>query len=714
MPRFNSRGDWCAGLGGDGVYLVVNGQKVDNGPGGAGDWLNDNEITSMRWTTYEDFRAVAISQTGTQRVLRPGVNEKIWSGGGRWGTWGAAGNILDDGTVVPPIVAFGKDGSLATWVDGSHGLVIAGVKVSDAVVYTSHVIDAHTAVWMEPDGPHTIGMPVPRLLPGPVYWLRVAFDGSKWWALYQSGGIDQLVLHPFDSFVGYTLNGKFDAHDSSTWTYRPDLLILGGAKHVIWATIESELLGQLAGPYVAEEHFQLVKLDNPNPVEPNPMEAPKINVVSWDPELKSGKPWKTVFGCLGTTFTVTKDESDRLVIAAVNPVNKDVTGEVRQLVLAHTDPQPPPPPPPPPPPVKAGKVWLQPNIGSDLQSLLNDQTKLAGVGVFVFYSQHLTQDSPNPQWKDNTYPNLAKIHAFQTLKTLGIPTAMEGGPNDGDLVAIERVSDAGGQLNYLSVSEPITNHISAEVVASFAKRAKDRGAEKVGLLEAWPEVPIATQGAFIGQLKNLGAQPDYWRLDIDWVRAQREGKDTVAMLGEAQRIADSYGVPLGVFINSTVDPIATDAEHDANLRALATKIHSIVPNIGHVCVASWAERVRADISTQTVPSNLGEHGLLETYKFVVNTFSDAPPVPQNPSIMKSTVSEQPIVVKEVKPVTGTKLFTLILPDGKVLSILPDGEEDTRDAGAEGQYEKARVSGNMATYKPKDAYYTKLFVEADEL
>jgi hypothetical protein len=281
MPRFNRLGDWTAGVGGDGVYALVNGQIIDPGPGGAGDWLSDDEFVGARWTTWDDFRAVAISKTGVQRELQHGVFNHVYGGGGRWGVCTREGRfLLDDGSESLPIVGFGRDGCLVTWAHSAGGFIIAGRKVSDAVVYESHVLDANTAIWIEHGAPKTIGMPVPTLLPGPVHGLRVAFDGSRWWALYQAEYNGRLVLHPFDSFDGYALNQTFDPRNSATWAYRPDLVILGGMKHVIWATIESEQIGQIAGPYVADVEFPLVDVRGSEGVPPPPPDDKKEPPVS--------------------------------------------------------------------------------------------------------------------------------------------------------------------------------------------------------------------------------------------------------------------------------------------------------------------------------------------------------------------------------------------------------------------------------------------------
>ena len=271
MPRFNSRADWSAGVGGDGVALIVNGQVVDPGPGGAGDWLNDDEIAGARWTSYKDFRAVAINLSGQQRELRRGVFERVYAGGGRWATLGQGRWILDDGVETLPINSFGPDGSLATVVDrnAATGMWLNGRTLSTALVWDVQILSAAQAVWREADGPHAFGLPVPKLLPGESYGLRVAFDGVRWWVLYLAAGYNgQLVLHPFDSFDGYALTTP------GALAYRADLVILGGAKHVIWATVESEQLGQIAGPYIAEEHFNLTDLLAKSAPAPTPSPEP--------------------------------------------------------------------------------------------------------------------------------------------------------------------------------------------------------------------------------------------------------------------------------------------------------------------------------------------------------------------------------------------------------------------------------------------------------
>jgi len=289
MPRFNVRADWASGLGGgepgpSATALVINGVVVDPGPGGSGDWLNTDEIATRRWTSYEDFRAVAISRTGAQRLLRLGRCEGVWAGGGRWATVTHEGvYLLDDGTVVPnPIIGFTPDGALLTqghpWngtglmlYPKGHGPEAGGRRLADGVAWDVHALDAQRLAWREVDGPHAIGMPVPRLLPGESYQLRVAFDGARWWVLYLAAGWNgRLVLHPFESFEGYALTAPGAPCD------RADLVAIDGVLYVIWATVVSEQLGQIAGPFLpqVDSRFALTDLTDAGPRVPPPAPVP--------------------------------------------------------------------------------------------------------------------------------------------------------------------------------------------------------------------------------------------------------------------------------------------------------------------------------------------------------------------------------------------------------------------------------------------------------
>ena len=48
---------------------------------------------------------------------------------------------------------------------------------------------------------------------------------------------------------------------------------------------------------------------------------------------------------------------------------------------------------------------------------------------------------------------------------------------------------------------------------------------------------------------------------------------------------------------------------------------------------------------------------------------------------------------------GDGMVVVELPDGTILSVQPDGRQETRPAGTRGVYERAIVSGQMLIYCP---------------
>jgi hypothetical protein len=403
-----------------------------------------------------------------------------------------------------------------------------------------------------------------------------------------------------------------------------------------------------------------------------------------------------------------------------------------------------------------GRFWMQPNIGStDLIELFdrdNPVTMLTGVDVFSLYVQQILTDVATPQLGPNTYPALVAGDVFKQLKARSIPLAIEMGsikPGDcqakqaiaGMQTALQRVHDAGGTVAAFSMDEPLTaNQASchqsldacADAVATFTHAVHALGPIAVGWLEAWPEVPVADMETFLHLLQARDALPEYWTLDIDWARAARERQDPVAFLTRCQVLATYYGVTLGIFCNATADPILTDAQHYANVTALAKREQVMVPAIARVCVAAWAHRRANDPThaTQNVPANIGPVGMLTTFAEVRATFEQQPipapmPEPEGDPMFATLIdpTKETLAVKAVKPTGDPGVCTLVLADyttvdnGKpvlhvddVFSCQPDGSAGTRPSGTAGAYERCTVSGNVATFRPADKYFARHFVK----
>ena len=84
--------------------------------------------------------------------------------------------------------------------------------------------------------------------------------------------------------------------------------------------------------------------------------------------------------------------------------------------------------------------------------------------------------------------------------------------------------------------------------------------------------------------------------------------------------------------------------------------------------------------------------------------------------MLSTFSDpnkKMLVIKGVKKISG-EVSVLENLDDTIVSIQPGGEVESRPAGADGGYEKCRVQGSVATFKPVDKFYTFAFVVGEGL
>jgi hypothetical protein len=584
--------------------------------------------------------------------------------------------------------------------------------------------------------------PIPDQYQGTSQGIRfIADDGAVVWGDQSLGNIfEGLLIHEWMQRGGYTggqgHEGGFALSGNGVGTLYPS----GQTFFPRIAVNDTDLaILYVAGPLVCWDTLTL-------PLEAlPPLAAPKISVTHYDPLLKAGEPWHLALTIGDTKVDVEIDSSQQLWIDAENTAGEDHTGTTRQLTIEGPSPEPEPEPGPMP---TLGRFWLQPNIGSkDMLAILDDMSRLQHVDVFAIPVQQVLTDETTPQLGPNIYPNLVAADFFRKLP---VPLAIEMGsvkPYDCDAQngiddmqrAVQRVHDAGGVIAAFSMDEPLTANQYppdnggcrrplaqvADAVAGYVHAVRALGPMQVGWLEAWPEVSYQDQAAFLSLLKARDALPEYWHLDIDWNRAKNEKKDPAKFLHDCQLLANQYGVTLGLFCNSTTDPIATDAMHYANVTALGKREQGIVPDIAHLCVASWAFRTGG---TQDVPNNLGPVGLLATFAEVRDAFEQAPvpePEPEGDLMFATLIdpTKETLAVKAVKPTGDPGVCTLVLADyttvdnGKtvlhvddVFSCQPDGSAGTRPSGTAGAYERCTVSGNVATFRPVDKYFARHFVK----
>lgn len=380
-----------------------------------------------------------------------------------------------------------------------------------------------------------------------------------------------------------------------------------------------------------------------------------------------------------------------------------------------------------PRPTRSDRFWFAPNIASaDLLTLFDDVSVLNDVGVFQFYIQHILFSSSNQG--PNNYNALVQKDAFRKLKNAGIPIALEAGSvKEGDCKAVnnqqglrdavQKVKEAGGDVSYLSIDEPLaaakrgcasqTLSTTADAVAEYIHLARNLGITHVIWLEAWPFVSMENQTLFLQKLIDRSAKPDGWRVDVEWPKTtSTAGREALA---QARTVCDQHGMTFGCFINSTADPIATDAAHYQNLQALSRKIHTMQSDVPHVCVQSWAFRT----SLQDVPNNLGANGLLASLADTISVFGkpvDPPPPDTQPIPETKTMSTYGTPVLgfsqgQIEPhPDGGSWLAVRKPAGKFLCVTPEGTVEERDKP--GPWERFRKSkkGNLIAERDGNRVY----------
>ncbi|KKM16718.1 hypothetical protein LCGC14_1683040, partial [marine sediment metagenome] len=198
-------------------------------------------------------------------------------------------------------------------------------------------------------------------------------------------------------------------------------------------------------------------------------------------------------------------------------------------------------------------IVFAPNVGPpDLRQLFTKPHAWDGarqhIGAYKFYSHHLRVDEGEHDLVGpNTYPALRDVGAFRKVRDWGLQTYVETGvvkewDCDGtQLLArahriLDRVEDAGGRVDVLSLDEPLTSgirgafprptcydihhvHTVAEITATFIKAMHGRGV-RCELLDAYPQHSVDRHVPFLHHvieiLDRRGAQrPVAFQLDYD-------------------------------------------------------------------------------------------------------------------------------------------------------------------------------------------------------
>ena len=275
MPRFNGRGDYCAGIGSGIVSL--NGQAIAS-PAGSADWYADDVVVYQvqrngAWSLeYYDTRTTQFA-----RAAEHGANA-IEAGGGVWAaqvrtdvvdsrgrSWSNRGlrAVGPDGTVALTTTPYhvGTGITLVT-LDGQHQNLEA--RAGTAL----HIPAPGALVWTDGNRPQVHGLPVPHVVPGPIYMPRAVRVADQWWLVYQDGA-DRVLVQPFGEPLGYVAHVGtaygLDARASSEASIR-----------LVWSRTAGEPPADLVlrDVNLTQLRVPLVRVPTPGPTLPNPGTPP--------------------------------------------------------------------------------------------------------------------------------------------------------------------------------------------------------------------------------------------------------------------------------------------------------------------------------------------------------------------------------------------------------------------------------------------------------
>jgi len=262
MPFVSKTGDVVHGKGGMGAFY--NNAQFDYGGGPC--WLNkaigDIAVyqhgggpgeTGEGWYlhfynvhTGEKWRAI---QDPASPFYGMGFNF-LSADGGVWaahtvlpgiGLWASTGLHLP----YAGLLSVGPEGEIAyapNYQSGAQSVVqqVDGYiwDLSPSVVYDLQLLGGQRAIWTE--GPSILrvkGIPMPQILPGGCWGPHALFIQGEWWICYYSG-VYGVVLHPFNSFTGYSVVPSGDAWMDTT-------VLTADTIRVVWSITEGEIAGHI-------------------------------------------------------------------------------------------------------------------------------------------------------------------------------------------------------------------------------------------------------------------------------------------------------------------------------------------------------------------------------------------------------------------------------------------------------------------------------------
>jgi hypothetical protein len=241
MPRLNSKGEYAMGIAG--IQGSVNGVLVPDSYGPY--WINDDEVIFGQPSNL--ILKIMNVDSSVRRDASPNspYNE-LRAGGNNW-----AGFIAVPALVFAPNLHLpdaylhdvGPDGAIGfrTLYHSNFGVEVFELNGerwllnNTDIIYDLQLLGAKRAIWKNQDGHRIRTHNIPPCIQiGNAWRPRAVFINDEWWVCYFSDAVG-LVLHPFNSTIGYTITPPgVDA-------FGHDAVALGSFVKVAWSTTQGEL-----------------------------------------------------------------------------------------------------------------------------------------------------------------------------------------------------------------------------------------------------------------------------------------------------------------------------------------------------------------------------------------------------------------------------------------------------------------------------------------
>lgn len=381
MPKLNSRGDVAHGIGGGRVNLN---NAVVYPIGGVGGWLDDETIgfvggeqwfvskfhvpTSRAETIQFGGRAVSVPPEVQRPYSRSyarsqeRVANNLRAGGGHVTAWGPGGMFSTrDGLTLPDagLIDMGYDGALiykplyhsfgptlVREIDGSEWQITAGH--TDYV----HHVGQRRAVHLEGGRVFAHNLPQPQYVNADGIWkTEIAFAGGEWWISYYSAA-HGIVLHPFNSLVGFSVLAKGDGwhtiRELDERTIRVAISVGEGEQAGdIWVRDYDVIANRIRDPWGANVWARVSRVEIPK-INQQPDEPKEPHMENgWFPRLSVGGQVVSGFGTV--TFRGKKildpgykpkwlDDGKRIVAGGLHDFLYEVNVETGETKTLHGSP----------------------------------------------------------------------------------------------------------------------------------------------------------------------------------------------------------------------------------------------------------------------------------------------------------------------------------------------------------------------------------------